>query len=73
MEGNCPNPNTPKRGGAPLCAPDSKMAKAGEASASEMEDLAFTRRRKIGTPDAQVVVAAPQEQLHSAGQEPNRG
>ena len=73
MGGRCPNPSSPKRDGDPLDEPDSKMAQAGEAAESEMEDQAFTQRNKIGMPNAKVVVTAPQEELRRAGQEPNRG
>ena len=59
--------------GAPPEEPDPKVAKTGEAPESEMEDLAFSQRHAIGTPEAQVVVTVSEEQVHPAGQEPNRG
>ena len=73
MEGRRLNSNTPKRDGAPLDRPDSKMAYTGEVTESDLEDHAFTMRREIGLTDAKIVVTATKEQLHRAGQEPNRG
>ena len=48
------------------------MPKTGDTSAIARGDLAFSQRRKVGMPEAQVVVTAPQEQLRRAGQEPMR-
>ena len=49
------------------------MAYTGEVTESDLEDHAFTMRREIGLTDAKIVVTATKEQLHRAGQEPNRG
>ena len=70
-EGHSPTPKTPKRDGAPLGEPDRKMAKTGDAAASEMEEKAQTQRRKIGLPLAKEIVPALQEQLRRVGLEPD--
>ena len=60
MGGTCPDPHSLKRNGAPLDAPGSRVPNTGDTSPSAREDLAFTRRHKIGLHEAQVVVTVSQ-------------
>ena len=73
LEGTSPNPDAPKRDGAPFGAPGSKIPKIRDTSANAGEDLPVTQRRKIEMHEAQVVVTTPQKQLRRSGREPNRG
>ena len=73
QDGACPNPNNPRREGGALPEPALQRFKTEGAKEKEKDDEAFSEKRSVGLPYADIVVAIRWHHIAKAGNDPNRG
>ena len=69
--GTCPNPNAPKREGGTLPGADSQRQQLNENANKERQGQAFSEKRCVGRPEADIVVTITTEDITQGGRRPH--